>query len=35
MEPKTGTMPTVGTATQTIPQPRTTAVVTGWDVLLE
>jgi hypothetical protein len=33
--PKTGTPPAVGTATQDIPQPRATAVVTGWDLLLE
>lgn len=33
--PKTGTQPQVGTLTRDIPQPRTAAVVTGWDMLLD
>jgi hypothetical protein len=33
--PKTGTQPQVGTITRDIVQPRTAAVVTGWDMLLD
>lgn len=35
LDPILGAQPAVGTATQSIPQPRTTAVITGWDLLLE
>ena len=34
-KPKAGVQPQVGTITRDIPQPRTAAVVTGWDLLLD
>ncbi|MSP92744.1 MAG: hypothetical protein EXR79_13220 [Myxococcales bacterium] len=33
--PPTGTLPVVGTVVQEMPVPRTTVVLTGWDLLLE
>ncbi|MBI5609125.1 MAG: hypothetical protein HY902_09605, partial [Deltaproteobacteria bacterium] len=33
--PKSGGQPSVGTVTQEVPQPRTAAVVTGWDLLVD
>ncbi len=33
--PKSGTQPSVGTVTHDVPQPRTAAVVTGWDLLVD
>lgn len=33
--PKAGAQPTVGTVAREVPQPRTAAVVTGWDLLVD
>ncbi len=33
--PKSGGQPSVGTVAQEVPQPRTAAVVTGWDLLVD